>query len=177
MHVVIRTMGDPGNLTPAVRQATGVLDREIPLSDIASMDQLLDRSVAEQRFRTWLFGSFAGLALLLASVGIYAVMSYSVGQQIGELGLRMALGARPQDVFRLVLSQSARLAAIGLLTGIAGAFALARTMSSLLFSVSTSDPLTFVIACLILVSVAVLATVIPARRASKVDPLVALRYE
>ena len=141
------------------------------------MDQLLDESVAEQRFRTWLFGSFAGLALLLASVGIYAVMSYSVGQQIGEIGLRMALGARPRDVLRLVLSQTARLAAIGLLIGVAGAFALARTMSSLLFSVSASDPMSFLGACLILVLVALLASVIPARRASKVNPLVALRYE
>jgi len=155
----------------------GGLDRDIPLADIASMDQLLDASVAEQRFRTWLLGSFAGLALLLASVGIYAVMSYSVGQQFGEIGLRMALGARPQDVFRLVLSQTARLAAIGLLIGVGGALALARTMSSLLFSVSASDPMSFLTACLILVSVALLASVIPARRASKVNPLVALRYD
>ena len=177
MHVAIRTTGDPGGLVPAVRQAMGALDRDIPLAAIASMDQLLDESVAEQRFRTWLLGSFAGLALLLASVGIYAVMSYSVGQQIGEFGLRMALGARPQDVLRLVLSQTARLATIGLLIGIAGAFALARTMSSLLFSGSASDPLSVLMACLILVSVALLAGIIPARRASKVNPLVALRYE
>ena len=177
MHVAIRTAGDPGSLVPAVRQAMGGLDRDIPLADVASMDQLLDESVAEQRFRTWLLGSFAGLALLLASVGIYAVMSYSVGQQIGEIGLRMALGARPRDVLRLVLSQTARLAAIGLLIGVAGAFALARTMSSLLFSVSASDPMSFLGACLILVLVALLASVIPARRASKVNPLVALRYE
>jgi len=162
---------------PAVRQAMGGLDRDIPLADIAPMVQLLDESVSEQRFRTWLLGSFAALALLLASVGIYAVMSYSVGQQIGEFGLRMALGARPQDVLRLVLYQTARLAAIGLLIGIAGALALARTMSSLLFSVSASDPLSFLMACLILVSVALLAGVIPAIRASKVNPLVALRYE
>jgi len=177
MYVAIRTTGDPGGLVPAVRQAMGGLDRDIPLADIATMDQLLDASVAEQRFRTWLLGSFAGLALLLASVGIYAVMSYSVGQQIGEFGLRMALGARPQDILRLVLNQTARLAAIGLLIGIAGALALARTMSSLLFSVSASDPLSFLMACLILVSVALLAGVVPARRASKVNPLVALRYE
>jgi putative ABC transport system permease protein len=177
MYVAIRTTGDPGGLAPAVRQAMGGLDRDIPLADIAPMDQLLDESVAEQRFRTWLLGGFAGLALLLASVGIYAVMSYSVGQQIAEFGLRMALGARPQDVLRLVLKQTARLAAIGLLIGIAGALALARTMSSLLFSVSASDPLSFLMACLILVSVALLAGIIPARRASKVNPLVALRYE
>jgi putative ABC transport system permease protein len=177
MYVAIRTTGEPRSLAPAVRQVMGGLDRDIPLADIASMDQLLDESVAAQRFRTWLLGSFAALALLLASVGIYAVMSYSVGQQIGEIGLRMALGARPQDVLRLVLGQTARLAAIGLLLGIAGALALARAMSGLLFSVSASDPMSFLIACLIMVSVALLASIIPARRASKVNPLVALRYE
>jgi putative ABC transport system permease protein len=177
MHVAIRTTGDPASFIPAVREAMGSLDRDIPLADIASMDQLLDESVAEQRFRTWLLSSYAGLALLLASIGIYAVTSYSVGQQIGEFGLRMALGAGPQDILRLVLGQTARLAAIGLLIGVAGALALARTMSSLLFSVSASDPATLLVACLVLVAVALLASVTPARRASKVSPLVALRYE
>jgi putative ABC transport system permease protein len=177
MYLAIRTSRNSANLVSAVRQAIGSFDRDIPLANMATMDQLLDESVAEQRFRTWLLGGFAALALLLASVGIYAVMSYSVGQRTGEIGVRMALGARPQDVLRLVLSQAARLAAIGLLVGIVGAFALTRTMSSLLFSVSPSDPMSFAIACLILVSVALLASFIPARRATKVNPVVALRYE
>lgn len=177
MYLAIRTSGDPASLVPAVRQALASFDNEIPLANIATMDQLLDESVAEQRFRTWLLGGFAALALLLASVGIYAVMSYSVGQRTGEIGIRMALGARPLDILGLVLGQAAGLAGVGLLVGIVGAFALTRTMSGLLFSVSASDPMSFVVACLILVSVALLASFIPARRATKVNPVVALRYE
>jgi putative ABC transport system permease protein len=141
------------------------------------MDQMLDESVSEQRFRTWLLGGFAGLALLLASVGIYAVISFSVGQRTGEIGVRMALGARPRDVFQLVLSQAAHLAVVGLVIGMAGAAALTRTMSSMLFSVSAGDPLSFAIACLILVAVALLASFLPARRATKISPLIALRCE
>lgn len=149
----------------------------IPMADIATMDQLLDESVAEQRFRTWLLGGFAGLALLLAGIGVYAVISYSVSQRTGEFEVRMALGAQRLDVLRLVLGQAVRLAGIGLLIGIVGAFALTRTMSSLLFSVKASDPVSFAIACVILVAVALLAGFIPARRATKVNPVVALRYE
>jgi putative ABC transport system permease protein len=177
MHVVIRTAGDPAGLVPAVRQALGAVDPDIPIANVATMDQLLDESVAEQRFRTWLLGGFAGLALLLAGIGVYAVISYSVTQRTGEFGVRMALGAQRYDVLRLVLSQAARLAAVGLLIGIVGALALTRTMSSLLFSVNASDPMSFVIASVILVAVALLASFIPARRATKVNPVVALRYE
>ena len=177
MYLAIRTSGDPVSLVPAVRGALGSFDSQIPLANVSTMEQLLDESVAEQRFRTWLLGGFAALALVLASIGIYAVISYSVGQRTGEFGVRIALGARPQDVFRLVLTQAARLAAIGLLAGMVGAFALTRTMSSLLFSIGASDPVSFGIACLILISVALLASFIPARRATKVNPVTALRYE
>jgi putative ABC transport system permease protein len=177
MYLAVRTSGNPSSLVPDIRHALGSLDKDIPLANVASMDQLLEKSVAEQRFRTWLLGGFAALALLLASVGIYAVISYSVGQRTREIGIRMALGARPQDVLRLVLSQAAGLAAIGVLIGMVGAFALTRTMSSLLFSVSASDPMSFAGACLILISVALLASFIPARRATKVNPVAALRYE
>jgi putative ABC transport system permease protein len=177
MNVVIRTAGDPASLVPAVRQALGGIDPDIPMANVATMDQLLDESVAEQRFRTWLLGGFAGLALLLAGIGVYAVISYSVSQRTGEFGVRMALGAQRHDVLRLVLGQAAQLAGIGLLIGIVGAFALTRTMSSLLFSVSASDPISFAIACVVLVAVALLASFIPASRATKVNPVVALRYE
>jgi putative ABC transport system permease protein len=177
MNVVIRTAGDPSSVAPAVRQALGGIDPEIPMANVATMDQLLDESVAEQRFRTWLLGGFAGLALLLAGVGVYAVISYSVSQRTGEFGVRMALGAQRHDVLRLVIGQAARLAGVGLLIGIVGAFALTRTMSSLLFSVKASDPVSFAISCVILVAVALLASFIPARRATKVNPVVALRYE
>jgi putative ABC transport system permease protein len=124
-----------------------------------------------------LLGGFAGLALLLAGIGVYAVISYSVSQRTGEFGVRIALGAQRRDVLRLVLGQAVRLAAIGLLIGIIGAFALTRTISSLLFSVSASDPTSFVVACVILVIVALLASFVPARRATKVNPVIALRYE
>ncbi|HEY7099554.1 MAG TPA: ABC transporter permease [Terriglobales bacterium] len=177
MYLAIHTSGNPASLVPAVRQELGNVDKDIPLANVATMDQLLDESVADKRFRTWLLGAFAALALLLASVGIYAVISYSVGQRTREFGVRMALGARPQDVLGLVLGQAARLAVVGLLVGIIGAFALTRTMSSLLFSVSTGDPVSFVVACMILFSVALLASFIPAWRATKVNPVAALRYE
>jgi putative ABC transport system permease protein len=177
MYVVIRTAGDPNSLVPAVRQALGGVDPDIPMANIATMDQLLGESVAPQRFRTWLLGGFAWLALLLAGVGVYAVISYSVTQRTGEFGVRIALGAQGHDVLRLVLGQAASLAGIGLLIGIVGALALTRTMSSLLFAVSASDPISFVIACAILVTVALLASFIPARRATKVNPVIALRYE
>jgi hypothetical protein len=149
-------------VAPAVRQAVDGIDRDIPLPNIATMDELLENSVIEQRFRTWLLGGFAGLALLLASVGIYAVISYSVGLRTEEIGIRMALGAWPRDIFRLVLSQATSLAAIGLIVGTLGALALMRTMSSLLFSISSSDPISFAIAALILVSVALVASSNPA---------------
>jgi putative ABC transport system permease protein len=177
MHVAIRTTGDPDTVVSPVREAIAGLDRGLPLADVASMGQLLRESVAEQRFRTLFLTGFAGLALLLASLGMYAVMSHSVGRQSGEFGLRMALGARPQDIVRQVLTQTARLTAIGLSIGIAGALALARTMSSLLFSIGAGDPVVFIVACLILVSVAVLASVVPAARAGRLDPVVALRCE
>jgi putative ABC transport system permease protein len=177
MHLAIRTSGDPASLAPAVRKAVDTIDRDIPLANIATMDQLLEDSVAEQRFRTWLLGGFAAVALLLASVGIYAVMSYSVGLRTAEMGIRMALGARPHDILRLVLTQAAGLAAIGLVIGTFGALALTRTMSSLLFSVSAGDPLSFGTAAMILVLVALAASSVPARRATKINPVVALRYE
>jgi predicted permease len=177
MYLAIRTSGDPASLAPAVRKAIDTIDRDIPLANIATMDQLLDDSVAEQRFRTWLLGGFAALALLLASIGIYAVMSYSVGLRTAEIGIRMALGARPQDVLRQVLSEAAGLAAIGLVIGTCGALALTRTMSSLLFSVSASDPMSFATAALVLILAALTASSVPCRRATKINPVIALRYE
>jgi ABC-type antimicrobial peptide transport system permease subunit len=177
MHVAIRSQGDPLALVPSIRQAVGSLDPDVAVANVATMEQLLDESVGEQRFRTWLLGGFAGLALLLASIGIYAVISHSVGQRIPEIGLRMALGARPQDVLLLILRQAASLAGIGLLIGLAGAFALTRTMSSLLFAVSASDPVSFGIACLVLAGVALLASFLPAAHATKVNPVTALRDE
>jgi putative ABC transport system permease protein len=141
------------------------------------MDQLIADSVVQQKFRTWLIGVFAGLALLLAVIGIYGVMSYSVAQRTREIGVRMALGATTAEVLKLVLGQGVKLAIVGLGIGFAIALAVTRVMRSLLFSTSTTDALSFVGTTAILLLVVVLACYIPARRATKVDPVIALRYE
>jgi putative ABC transport system permease protein len=141
------------------------------------MEEVLSDSIARQRFSMLLLAVFAGVALALAAVGLYGVMSYTVAQRTREIGLRMALGAQRGDVLRLVVGQGLRLVFVGVGIGLAAALALTRLMSSLLYGVSATDPLTLAVISLLLVSVAALASYIPARRATKVDPLVALRYE
>ena len=141
------------------------------------MNELIDQSVVQQRFRSWLLGSFSALALLLAVLGIYAVMSHMVGQRTREIGIRMALGASRKEILKLILGQTSQLALIGICIGVAGALLLTRIMRSLLFSVSATDPLSFAMMCALLAFVALLAGYVPATRATKVDPMVALRYE
>ncbi len=172
-----RTDSDPLSMANTLRRAVQTVDPDMPLFDVASMEQLVYKSVASARFNALLLACFAALALTLAVVGIYGVMSYSVAQRTHEIGIRMALGAQRDDVLRLVVSQGLRLTLIGVVAGILGALGVTRFLSSLLYSVKPSDPLTFVVVSLGLVGVALLASYVPARRATKVDPMVALRYE
>ena len=142
-----------------------------------TMEQLLADSYAPRRFQTWLFGLFAALALVIATVGIYGVISYAVSQRTHEIGIRMALGAQVGDVLRMVASQGMRLALIGVALGLAAALALTRIMKNLLFNVSATDPATFAVIALLMMAVALIASYVPARKATKGDPLVALRHE
>jgi putative ABC transport system permease protein len=176
-HLVVSTAVEPLSLAAAVRRTIWDIDKDQPVSNIRTMEDILSDSIARQRFSMLLLGSFAAVALVLAAVGIYGVMSYSVAQRTREIGIRMALGARRGHVLMLTVGGGLKLVLIGVAIGLVAAFILTRVMSSLLFGVSATDPTTFIIISLVLVSVAALASYIPARRATKVDPMVALRYE
>jgi putative ABC transport system permease protein len=175
--MVIRAEGDPMNIVAAVKSQVWSVEREQPLSGIQPMEEVIAVSIAPRRFNMLLLGIFAALALMLAAVGIYGVISYTVAQRTREIGVRMALGARRADVLKLVVRQGMSLALAGIGAGLAASFALTRLMANLLFGVSPSDPLTFGAIASLLGSVALLACYLPARRATKVDPLVALRSE
>jgi putative ABC transport system permease protein len=175
--LVVRTNVDPLSLAATVRRTVWEIDKDQPVSDISSMEQIVSESVARQRFSMLLLGVFAGLALILAAVGIYGVMSYSVAQRTHEIGIRIALGAQRSDVLKLAIGQGLRLVITGVAIGLAAAFVLTRVMSSLLFGVSATDPTTFAAISIMLGSVALLASYIPALRATKVDPMVALHYQ
>jgi putative ABC transport system permease protein len=175
--LVVRTSGDPLALSTAIRAAVQSIDRDQPVANVASMEQIISTSVGEPRFRTWLLSLFAALALVLAGVGIYGVMSYTVARRTHEIGIRMALGARPEDTIKLVVGQGLAMALTGVGVGLAGAFGLTRLLSSLLFDISPTDTLTFAAIALLLTFVAGVACYIPARRATHVDPILALRCE
>ena len=176
-NLVIRTQGDPLSLVGGVRKEVNALDPDQPIAAVRPMTEWVTLSVAGARYRSTLLGLFALLAMILAATGIYGVMSYSVAQRTQEIGVRMALGARPTDVLKLVVRQGMILALIGIVVGLAGALALTRVMASLLFGVTERDPITFGVVAALLMVVAFIACFVPARRATKVDPLVALRYE
>ncbi len=177
LHFAVRTANNPFGQTAAIRAAAQSVDSEARAERIATMEQLLSRSILQPRFYAWLFGAFGLVALALAAVGILGVISYSVSQRTHEIGIRMALGAEKRDVLRMVIREGLKLALIGVAIGIAGALALTRFLASLLYGVEPTDPLTFIAVSLVLIAVALVACYIPARRAAKVDPMVALRYE
>jgi putative ABC transport system permease protein len=177
MTVIVRTANDPLALVSAAHSEMQKLDPELPMAAVATMDQLLADSLSRSRFTMLLLGIFAAVALLLAAVGIYGLIAYSVTQRTRELGIRIALGAQRRDVLRLVLAQGTRLTLLGLALGVLAALALSRLLATLLFGITATDPLTFAGVAALLASVALAACFIPARRATRVDPLVALRYE
>jgi putative ABC transport system permease protein len=177
MSFVVHTWNDPASAIPAVRDTLHSLNRDIVISDARTMNQLLDDSVASPRFNARLFGILGGLAAVLAMMGIYGVMTYAVSQRTHEMGVRIALGAEPRNILRMVLSQGLRLSLIGLGLGLAASFGLTRLMSGFLFGVRPLDPETFVVVTASLLAVAAVACWIPARRATRVDPMIALRYE
>jgi putative ABC transport system permease protein len=177
VNLLVRTTVEPLSLAQSVRGQIAALDKDQPVFNVRTMEQALSRSVAARRLSTILLSVFAALALVLAAVGIYGVISYSVAQRTREVGIRMALGAQTTDVLKLVVRDGLKLVVIGVAAGLAGAFMLTRLMSTLLFGVTPTDIVTYTTVALTLIAVALLACYIPARRATKVDPLVALRFE
>jgi len=177
VNFVVRAANDSAALASSIRNVVREMDSSLPVYNLWSMDELVSKSMVQPRFLALLLATFSGIAMFLAAIGIYGVMAYSVAQRTQEIGVRMALGARPLHVLRLVLGQSMVMLLIGTVIGLAGAFALTRLMRTLLFEITATDPLTYVSVIGLLAVVALLACYIPARRAAKVDPLIALRYE
>jgi putative ABC transport system permease protein len=177
MSLVVRTNGDPLNAVAAARNEIRAIDKGIPIYNVRTMNEVMETSVAPQRTSMLLLSAFAGVALLLAMIGIYGVTAYYVTQRTQEIGIRIALGAQVGDVMKLVLRNGMALALIGVAIGLAGAFAITRVMASLLFGVRPTDVATFAIVAFCLLVTALLASYLPARRATKVDPLTALHYE
>ncbi|MGD0761035.1 MAG: ABC transporter permease [Candidatus Sulfotelmatobacter sp.] len=177
MTLVVRSQSGSGELASSVSNAVHDVDRDTPLVDISSMDDLVENSLSQQRFNMLLLGAFAALALVLAAVGIYSVLSYSVKRSVREIGIRLALGAPLGDVLRMVVFEAMKPTLLGVAIGMAGALALGRVLSSLIFGVRPTDPLTFLAVAALLAAVAFVASIVPAYRATKVDPMVALRYE
>ena len=175
--IAVRTSGDPANMSKSIAAVISSIDQDLPLDQVKTMDQLVDESLAGDRFTTLLFTSFAAVALALAAIGIYGVMSFAVAQRTHEIGLRMALGADTKQVLRLILQEGMLLASIGLVIGLLGSYFVGRTMKSVLYQITAIDPAAFSAVAVVLLISALLACYIPAHRATQVDPMVALREE
>jgi putative ABC transport system permease protein len=177
MGLVVRAQGDPSGLAPLLREEVRALDRDLPVYNVRTMQTIIDETLSPKRLAMFMFAFFAVCALVLAAVGIYAVMSYAVTQRTHEIGVRMALGAQARDIFRLVVGHGVVLTLVGVGLGAAGAVVLTQLMSTLLFEVKATDPLAFAGGAAVLIVTALVACYVPARRAMKVDPMTALRYE
>ncbi|MGH9940255.1 MAG: FtsX-like permease family protein, partial [Blastocatellia bacterium] len=177
MGVALRAVAEPTALTSAARDEVRKLDPALPVSNIKTVERMIHEITSPKRLMTAMMSVFAAIALLLAGVGLYALMAYAVSQRTHEIGVRMALGARARDILRLITGQGLKLTLVGLALGMAGAFALTRVMAPLLYGVTATDPLTFILISLSLAGAALLACWVPARRATKVDPMIALRCE
>jgi ABC-type antimicrobial peptide transport system permease subunit len=176
-EIIAQTSANPMPLVPAIARVVQSVDKDAPITHIETVDQIIANSAAEPRFQTALVGSFGTLGLLLAIIGVYGVISYSVVQQTHEIGVRMALGAQRRDILHMILREGMLLAITGIAIGIGGALALTRVLRSMLFEIEPTDPATFVGVAIFLTIAALAACYIPARRAMKVDPMVALRHE
>jgi putative ABC transport system permease protein len=177
MVLAVRASAVPTSLTSAVTDAVHAVDPDESVVNVVTMESIVDQSLGQQRLNMVLLATFAGLALLLGAIGIYGVQSYAVRQRVREIGIRIALGAQPSDVFLLVLRRGLNLVLLGICIGLAASFGLTRLMASQLYGVSATDPLTFAAVAIVLAFVALLACYIPARRAMRVEPMVALRHE
>jgi putative ABC transport system permease protein len=177
MTLVVRSATNPTGIASAVANAVHEVDPEIPVREISTMDDLVTNSMSQQRFNMLLLGAFAGLALLLAAIGIYSVLSYSVKRRVQEIGIRLALGARIGQVLRMVIIEGMKPTLLGVVIGTVGALAMGHVLSSLIYGVKPTDPFTFLVVAVLLAAIALLASIIPAYRAARVDPMVALRYE
>jgi putative ABC transport system permease protein len=173
----VRSVVDPLSLAGAVRDQVWALNKDQPVFNVRTMEQLVSESIAPRRFSALLMVIFGFVALVLASIGLYGMMSYSVAQRTSEIGIRVALGAQRRDVLTMVIKQAIGLALLGVVAGLVTALALARLLRNLLFGVGAADPLTFGVVAFVLLAVAFLASFVPARRAAKVDPMIALRHE
>jgi ABC-type antimicrobial peptide transport system permease subunit len=173
--LALRTRGDPLRFTSAVREQVRAVDKDQAISAVRTMDDLVEEQVGQRRLLVMLLGAFSGVAVLLALMGMYGVIAYSVAQRTREMGIRRALGAQQSDILRLVVAQGFRLALAGVAIGLAGAYGLTRLMESLLFHVSATDPATFAVVALLFLFVALAAGYVPARRATRIDPMAALR--